>query len=80
MKSGRGGEIRTHDLLYPKQARYQATLRPDPEPEKLPGILLNCNSGILAYFPALRRAFAAADLLEIPVGNSFQLFAAFTMG
>src|SRR6185503_6437230 len=22
-------EIRTHDLLYPKQARYQATLRPD---------------------------------------------------
>jgi hypothetical protein len=65
--------------LYPKQARYQATLRPDPEPEKLPGILLNCNSGILAYFPALRRALAA-DLLEIPVGNSFQPFAAFTMG
>src|SRR5215207_5159440 len=30
-KNGRGGEIRTHDLLYPKQARYQATLRPDPE-------------------------------------------------
>ena len=29
-KNGRGGEIRTHDLLYPKQARYQATLRPDP--------------------------------------------------
>jgi hypothetical protein len=29
MKNGRGGEIRTHDLLYPKQARYQATLRPD---------------------------------------------------
>src|SRR5437867_12443870 len=27
-KTGRGGEIRTHDLLYPKQARYQATLRP----------------------------------------------------
>ncbi len=27
--NGRGGEIRTHDLLYPKQARYQATLRPD---------------------------------------------------
>ena len=27
---GRGGEIRTHDLLYPKQARYQATLRPEP--------------------------------------------------
>jgi hypothetical protein len=29
-KSGRGGEIRTHDLLYPKQARYQPTLRPVP--------------------------------------------------
>ena len=29
LKDGRGGEIRTHDLLYPKQARYQATLRPD---------------------------------------------------
>ena len=34
-KNGRGGEIRTHDLLYPKQARYQATLRPDPEPQKV---------------------------------------------
>ena len=30
MENGRGGEIRTHDLLYPKQARYQATLRPEP--------------------------------------------------
>jgi hypothetical protein len=30
-KNGRGGEIRTHDLLYPKQARYQATLRPDAD-------------------------------------------------
>jgi hypothetical protein len=30
IKNGRGGEIRTHDLLYPKQARYQATLRPEP--------------------------------------------------
>ena len=29
-RDGRGGEIRTHDLLYPKQARYQATLRPVP--------------------------------------------------
>jgi hypothetical protein len=32
--NGRGGEIRTHDLLYPKQARYQATLRPDPRAEE----------------------------------------------
>ena len=28
-ENGRGGEIRTHDLVYPKHARYQATLRPD---------------------------------------------------
>ena len=26
---GRGGEIRTHGLLYPKQARYQTAPRPD---------------------------------------------------
>jgi hypothetical protein len=32
--NGRGGEIRTHDLLYPKQARYQATLRPEPRGEE----------------------------------------------
>jgi hypothetical protein len=28
-ENGRGGEIRTHDLLDPNQARYQPTLRPD---------------------------------------------------
>ena len=27
--SGRGGEIRTHDPLYPKQVRYQTAPRPD---------------------------------------------------
>src|ERR1035437_3892269 len=42
-KSGRGGEIRTHDLLYPKQARYQATLRPDPELERVPIAARNSN-------------------------------------
>ena len=26
---GRGGRIRTYDLLLPKQARYRATLHPD---------------------------------------------------
>ena len=26
---GRGGQIRTDDLLLPKQARYRATLHPD---------------------------------------------------
>src|SRR4051812_42531643 len=26
---GRGGVIRTHDLLRPRQVRYQAALRPD---------------------------------------------------
>ena len=28
--SGRAGEIRTRDLLRPRQTRYQAALRPDP--------------------------------------------------
>ena len=28
-KDGRGGEIRTHDLLVPNQALYQAKLRPE---------------------------------------------------
>jgi hypothetical protein len=28
LNSGRGGEIRTHDFLLPKQALYQAELRP----------------------------------------------------
>ena len=28
-KTGRGGGIRTHDPLLPKQMRYQAALRPE---------------------------------------------------
>ena len=28
--NGRAGGIRTHDLLHPKQARYQAALQPEP--------------------------------------------------
>ena len=28
---GRGGEIRTHDPLYPKQVRYQTAPRPDTQ-------------------------------------------------
>jgi hypothetical protein len=28
-RKGRGGQIRTGDLLLPKQARYRATLRPE---------------------------------------------------
>ncbi len=28
-EDGRGGGIRTHDPLLPKQMRYQAALRPD---------------------------------------------------
>jgi hypothetical protein len=35
---GRAGEIRTHDLLHPMQAFYQAELRPDLfAGQKLPG-------------------------------------------
>ena len=29
LENGRAGEIRTHDLLHPMQARYQATLQPE---------------------------------------------------
>ena len=29
LETGRGGEIRTPDILLPKQARYQATLHPE---------------------------------------------------
>ena len=29
-EDGRGGEIRTHDPLYPKQVRYQTAPRPEP--------------------------------------------------
>ena len=33
--TGRGGEIRTPDILLPKQARYQATLHPDRRAETI---------------------------------------------
>src|SRR3989442_8610279 len=46
-KNGRGGEIRTHDLLYPKQARYQATLRPDSWQEKGQGRSVFCKRILL---------------------------------
>jgi hypothetical protein len=32
-ENGRAGEIRTHDLLHPMQARYQATLQPEGSSE-----------------------------------------------
>ena len=52
-RDGRGGEIRTHDLLYPKQARYQATLRPDSWQQKLAGLRLFCKSILYDHRPAL---------------------------
>ena len=39
--NGRAGEIRTHDLLHPMQAFYQAELRPDLMAEQLGG----CSAG-----------------------------------
>ena len=30
---GRGGEIRTPDILLPKQARYQTALHPETRPQ-----------------------------------------------
>lgn len=35
MVSGRGGQIRTDDFLLPKQALYQAELRPERGKESL---------------------------------------------
>ena len=40
--SGRGVEIRTPDLLRPRQARYQAALRPD---NKCVFIIRDCQRG-----------------------------------
>ena len=48
-KNGRGGEIRTHDLLYPKQARDQATLRPDAGLRRMP----TCKKNAMTNFYAL---------------------------
>ena len=34
LKSGRGGGIRTHDLIHPMDARYQTALRPESFPAR----------------------------------------------
>src|SRR5437879_13778677 len=57
IKNGRGGEIRTHDLLYPKQARYQATLRPETRQSRMLIAAAFCNriiESISAVFKPLR--------------------------
>ena len=41
--NGRGGEIRTPDILLPKQARYQAALHPDRRAETISPQALNVN-------------------------------------
>jgi hypothetical protein len=41
---GRGAGIRTRDLLRPRQARYQAALRPDIRQEKEGKSLITCRS------------------------------------
>jgi len=48
-ENGRAGEIRTHDLLHPMQARYQATLRPETRERSQSGMRAVVASGI---FPA----------------------------
>jgi hypothetical protein len=42
-KNGQGGEIRTHDLLRPRQVRYQTALHPEQDVD---------------YFTGTRRVFA----------------------
>jgi hypothetical protein len=72
LKNGRGGEIRTHDLLYPKQARYQATLRPDAGAVKMPGGRKNAITNLAGrgFFAGTR-----AVLSSCSVGKSGVIFA-----
>ena len=55
VSNGRAGEIRTHDLLHPMQARYQATLQPEQkEGQKAPW-----RGSKQALFPASGRAICS---------------------
>jgi hypothetical protein len=49
LENGRAGEIRTHDLLHPMQARYQATL----QPEQMKGQKAGCPEPRQVLFPLL---------------------------
>ena len=52
---GRGGEIRTHDPLYPKQVRYQTAPRPDR------AVLLSSRATAAQAPQSLHRQSAAQD-------------------
>ena len=81
-KSGRGGEIRTHDLLYPKQARYQATLRPADQGRKNCPVSARIANDFQGNFPhvfeasikrpdALRTLISGKKTLNRPKGRLF---------
>ena len=55
LKPGRGGEIRTPDILVPNQARYQATLHP----EEL-RILRGCDEKVNTYL----QYYVLSELLD----------------
>ncbi len=68
-KNGRGGEIRTHDLLYPKQARYQPTLRPDTG-TKIVAIRERDGNLLIRYFGSAAPQWAAFKRTESVVPGS----------
>ena len=66
-ENGRGGEIRTHDLLYPKQARYQPTLRPDTGGKILPAEIPDGNNLIGEFWLILPQFKAAGSVTKFNI-------------
>ena len=58
LEPGRGGEIRTPDILLPKQARYQATLHPEG------CALYRCQPAMQLFYEVFARFFSDANHLE----------------
>ncbi len=54
-EGGRGGEIRTHDLLVPNQALYQAKLRPETRGATVQVIPSNAKGKYICFTHALRQ-------------------------
>ena len=66
-KTGRGGGIRTHDPLLPKQMRYQAALRSEKDAGRRLGAAIPANGqdrARTAARPAASLAFRAGGLIR----------------
>jgi hypothetical protein len=64
-ESGRDGEIRTHDFLLPKQALYQAELRPE---NRHPELEAGAHSGV-EYKERKKKAHLLAILASQPTSD-----------